>query len=80
MEIDFENETYVATVQATAELPLDASATAPIGLVNNVTPNSSRPLFFAAGIEFYQQVNGTMYSLKNGAFNALALVGVNGNV
>lgn len=80
VEIDFENETYVATVQATAELPLDASATAPISLVNNVTPNSSKPLFLAAGIEFYQQVNGTMYSLKNGAFNALALVGVNGGV
>jgi hypothetical protein len=28
------------------------------------------------GIEFYQEVNGTYYSLKNGAFNALSIVQV----
>jgi hypothetical protein len=26
------------------------------------------------GIEFYQEVNGQMYALKNGAYNALAVV------
>jgi hypothetical protein len=28
------------------------------------------------GIEFYQEVNGQYYSLKNGAFNALNVVNV----
>ena len=49
-----------------------------INLANAVTPASTHPLFLVLGIEFYQEVNGQMYPLKNGAFNALALVKVNG--
>jgi hypothetical protein len=78
-EIDFENETFVMDSQTTAVLPWDATATAAINLVNTVTANSTHPLFLALGIEFYQEVNGQMYPLKNGAFNALALVKVDGN-
>ena len=77
-EVDFENETFVMNNQATAVLPWDATATAVINLVNAVTANSTHPLFLALGIEFYQQVNGQMYPLKNGAYNALALVKVSG--
>ena len=76
--IDFEEGTYVSDVKTTAEIAWDSNATAVINLVNNVTPNSTKPLFLVLGIEFYQQVNGAMYSLKNGAFNSLALVGVSG--
>ncbi|MBS1925363.1 MAG: hypothetical protein JST57_05120 [Bacteroidetes bacterium] len=78
-EIDFENETFVMDAQASAILPWDATATAVINLANAVTAASTHPLFLALGIEFYQQVNGQMYPLKNGAFNALALVKVDGN-
>jgi len=77
-EIDFEQGNYIADVKTTAALPWDATATAVINLVSSVTANSTKPLFLVMGIEFYQQVNGTLYSLKNGAFNALALVDVNG--
>ncbi|MBK6384381.1 MAG: hypothetical protein IPF69_13145 [Chitinophagaceae bacterium] len=77
-EIDFENETFVMDAQATGVLPWDATATAVINLVNAVTANSTHPLFLALGIEFYQEVNGQMYPLKNGAYNALALVKVSG--
>ena len=77
-EVDFENETFVMSNQATAVLPWDATATAVINLVNAVTANSTKPLFLALGIEFYQEVNGQMYPLKNGAYNALALVKVSG--
>lgn len=77
-EIDFENETFVMDTQATAVLPWDANATAVISLANAVTANSTHPLFLALGIEFYQEVNGQMYPLKNGAFNPLALVKVSG--
>jgi hypothetical protein len=62
----------------TAILSWDSNATAVINLANAVTPNSTHPLFLALGISFYQQVNGQMYPLKNGAFNALALVKVLG--
>ncbi len=77
-EVDFENETFVMDSQATAVLPWDATATAVINLANAVTANSIHPLFLALGIEFYQEVNGQMYPLKNGAFNPLSLVKVSG--
>jgi hypothetical protein len=79
-EIDFENETFVEAHSESAILPWDATATAAINQVNTVTPASTKPLFLALGIEFYQEVNGQMYSLKNGAYNPLALVKVDGGV
>jgi hypothetical protein len=78
-EIDFENETFVVATSATAVLPWDYNPTAAINLANAVTANSTHPLFLALGIEFYQELNGAMYPLKNGAFNALALAKVDGN-
>jgi len=78
-EIDFENETFVMDSNASAILPWDATATAVLTLTNAVTANSTHPLFLALGIEFYQEVNGQMYPLKNGTYNALALVKVDGN-
>lgn len=78
VEVDFENETYVVDSQDTAIQPWDATATAVISLANAVTAASTHPLFLALGIEFYQEVNGQMYPLKNGAYNALALVQVSG--
>ena len=79
VEVDFENETYVVDTKDTAIQPWDATATAAINLANAVSAASTHPLFLALGIEFYQEVNGQMYPLKNGAFNALALVQVSGS-
>lgn len=76
--VDFENETFEVDTNETAQLPWDNIATAVINLANAVTANNTHPLFLALGIEFYQEVNGVKYSLKNGAFNALSLVKVNG--
>ena len=78
-EVDFENETFVVATSETAVLPWDTTATPVINLANAVTANSTHPLFLALGIELYQEVNGQMYPLKNGAYNALALVKVDGN-
>lgn len=77
-EIDFENKTYVAEHSDAGELPWDNVATAVIDLTHHVTANSTHPLFLVLGIEFLQEVNGTFYPLKNGAYNALALVKVSG--
>jgi hypothetical protein len=77
-EVDFEGETFVVANSETLILPWDAVATVDISQTNNVTANSTKPLFLALGIEFYQFVNGTMYPLKNGAFNPLSLVQVSG--
>jgi hypothetical protein len=78
VEIDFENETFVTDVHETAELPWDSTATALINDANAVTANSTHPLFLLVGVQFYQDVNGVKYPLKNGAFNALQIVKVEG--
>ena len=49
-EIDFENETFVMDSSASAVLPWDTTATAVLNLTNNVTANSTDPLFLALGI------------------------------
>jgi hypothetical protein len=79
-EIDFETETFVEAHSETAILTWDATATVAINMANAVTPNSTKPLFLALGVEYYQEVNGQMYPLKNGAYNPLALVKVDGGV
>jgi hypothetical protein len=79
-EIDFEEETFVVSTSETAILPWDATIMAPISQINAVTVASSKPLFLALGIEFFQQINGTMYPLKNGSFNPLSVVKVDSGV
>lgn len=78
VEIDFENEVFTSDSKASAVLAWDGTATAVINLNNAVTANSTHPLFLVLGIEFYQDVNGVKYPLKNGAFNALSIVKVDG--
>ncbi|GEP52589.1 hypothetical protein FNO01nite_32610 [Flavobacterium noncentrifugens] len=77
-EIDFENEVFTVATSETAILPWDAALTVAVAQTNQVTAASTKPLFLALGIEFFQEVNGSMYSLKNGAFNPLSLVKVSG--
>ena len=77
-EIDFEAETYVTAKSTTAILPWGTANTTAITQTNTVTPASTKPLFVILGIEFFQQVNGIMYPLKNGAFNPLSVVMVDG--
>lgn len=79
LEADFDQQQYTVDTDSSADLPWDNTPTADIKLRNTVTANSTQPLFLALGIEFSQLVNGTRYPLKNGAFNALALVQVAGN-
>jgi hypothetical protein len=47
-------------------------------MVNAVTAASTKPLFVLLGLEFFQEVNAQMYSLKNGAYNPAAVVAVSG--
>ncbi|MEO5888931.1 MAG: hypothetical protein ABIQ31_01700 [Ferruginibacter sp.] len=76
--VDFVNETFEVDTHETAPIPWDSTATAVINLANAVTANNTNPMFLAMGIEFYQDVNGVKYPLKNGQYNALALVKVDG--
>ena len=76
--IDFENETYELDTKESAQIAWDSTASPVINLANTVSANSTHPLFLALGVEFYQDVNGVKYPLKNGSYNALSLVKVDG--
>ena len=75
-EVDFANESFVFDSAETAILPFTAPPTAQIDLMASVTANSTLPTFQVLGVEFYQEVNGEMYSLKNGAYNALSIIAI----
>ena len=72
-EVDFTNEASVFESDETAVLPYENAPTAQIDLTAAVTANSTLPVVQVLGIEFYQEVNGEMYSLKNGSYNALSV-------
>ncbi len=74
--LDFVNETSAFESDETAILPYDAVDTAAIDLSVALAAASVLPILQVLGIEFYQEVNGQMYPLKNGAFNALSVVNV----
>lgn len=75
-ELDFPNETSVFESAETAILPFEEDATTTIDLTVTVTPESVLPVIQVVGVVFYQEVNGQMYPLKNGASNALVVTTV----
>lgn len=72
--VNFETEAYVADYTENAILPMDNTLTAPITLAVQVDPASMNPLFLLLGIQFFQEINGEKYQLKNGSYNALQVV------
>jgi hypothetical protein len=75
--IDFETgESQFAKV-ASAELLLTAQSIEAISLTPSLPAVGSLPLFLLLGMEFFQEVNGRFYALRNGAYNALSIVNVN---
>ena len=76
--IDFEAGNIEVLTSQSAEILITEAPVGPIALLNQLTANSTHPLFLVLGIEFYQQVNGVSYSMKNGRNNALAIVRVSG--
>jgi hypothetical protein len=75
-DIDFENETFKVESAQSAFLPWNNQSAAAIALSVQLPAASTHPLFAILDIEFVQDVNNIKYSLKNGAFNACAIVKV----
>ncbi|WP_111709087.1 hypothetical protein [Lutibacter citreus] len=73
-DLDFANESSSFQNDETAILPYDNANTATAALTMSAPANSTQPVIIVLGIEFYQEVNGQMYTLKNGAYNALSIV------
>lgn len=79
-EVDFEQGAFTNAQESTAVLPHSAAATSLITHTISLPANSTKPLFLALGIEFYQDINGSMYALKNGSYNPLGIIKVDGGV
>ena len=77
-EVDFENNTYKVATNVSDLLAWDTTATTVINLSSTLGAGSTLPFFLVLGIEFYQEVNGEEYPLKNGSFNALSIVKASG--
>lgn len=78
--VDFENDTFTSNGQVSEEIEISNVQTAVLQLSASVPIGINAPIFIAFGIEFFQQVNGAFYPLKNGAYNALSLVAIDGGV
>lgn len=77
-EIDFEEDDLTLVTSDSGEIAIGPQAEVAINLTNGLPANSTKPLLLAFGVEFYQEVNGSFYPLKNGSYNALALVAIDG--
>lgn len=78
-EIDFVNGSFTMASSVSNEIVLGTEQVDANSLSNALTAASTLPLFLVFGLEFYQEVNGEFYPLNSGAFNALAIVAVDGS-
>lgn len=76
--IDFEGNTFSVTTLESADVAISEEVQGPLQFRQHVPPGSIHPLFLIFGIEFSQSVNGIQHPLNNGAFNAMAIVKVEG--
>jgi hypothetical protein len=74
--VDFKTGEYEGDASQSADLAMGSLQQPALSLTQNVTAGSPGSLFLVFGIAFYQEVNGHMYPLRNGAFNALSVVKV----
>lgn len=80
VEINLATGQYVVNNGQSDAFALNQQMLPAITLSQGLPANSPHPLFLAFGIAFYQEVNGIQYPMKNGAYNAMALVKIDGGV
>lgn len=76
--IDFESGAYAVSITESVEIAHSQQVQEALQLSHALPPADARPLLLVFGIEFLQHVNGVQYPLKNGAFNAMAVIKVDG--
>jgi hypothetical protein len=74
-KIDFATNGYEVQLSNVVNLPIDGAATNVV-LTPVAAPAGAGTDLYLLQIEFFQEVNGVQYSLKNGAYNALSIVEV----
>lgn len=75
-EMDFETDEFTFNSAFSEPLAIGTEAVEEQELSLSFNENATGEVVVAFGIEFYQEVNGEMYAIKNGAFNCLSLVKV----
>ena len=73
--INFETGENELQVSASVNLPINMDST-DVTLTPAAVPAVANTKFYLLKIEFFQQVNGVQYTLKNGLYNALRIVEV----
>jgi hypothetical protein len=78
--VDFEAGSYELAESVPVLLSINSQEeiTEEVVVSGSFKVGETKPLFLVVGIEFYQQVNGALYSLKNGQYNSVTLVKVSG--
>lgn len=71
--VDFANGLASVEYSPPFNLPVDA-ATVNVNCLPPVPPQPYSTNIYFLSVEFFQEVNGVQYTLKNGAYNALAIV------
>lgn len=71
--LDFEGGTFDLKLERGTLLTWDGQQVGQEELEVTLEPNSTQPVFVVLGVAFFQEVNGAMYSLNNGSFNASSI-------
>lgn len=72
-DVDFVNEVSAIEYSPVQNLAIDGTNT-PFNLIPAAVPAGAGTKLYFLTIEFFQEVNGIQYSLKNGAYNVLNIV------
>lgn len=75
---DFESGVYESALVHSSEISLEKPIPGPISLSAKIPGAPSRPIFLALCLEFLQETNGEMSVLMDQAYNAMAIVKVDG--
>ena len=73
-EVDFVSGEFVTAYNQSLPIPLTGEEQAQITLECAFAAGSALPLLVVFGTGFHQEVNGQLYPMKNGAFNALSII------
>jgi hypothetical protein len=75
LNIDFSSGISEIQYSPKVNLPIDNTSTSATLTPVSVPAGTGNKMYFLM-LEFFQEINGVQYSLKNGAYNVLAIVGV----
>jgi len=75
VKIDFAGNKAEIQLTNASNLPINSTSTN-VALTPTAVPTGTGTGLFLLAVEFFQQVNGTQYTLKNGAYNSLAIIQV----